>query len=1015
MTQALCTVIADVEAGKVPALQELIAHRLGNPALSAIQGGLSQLDEEDEESGTHFASLHAIPDGLGSRGYLILEFSADGTDEKALRRLDRQIGPYLTDIFAHASDWSRASHWRSALDWSEDGDLLNYLRRHVVQPGHGLFDSPGLCFAGTPGVTVGRIRKERDLAARVAKLLGEQQADLRAIDRLAAVRAAIARDKDFAWALGNPGAQPPKQTSTIVAIVPQLALSFARTFLWPLGLVLAAWVISAAVTAHSAVPLSEPPFWPVVGAAVSALWSGLIAALIFVVIVGVIVYLSLRRQEGDDWVDERWSDLKTLDEILRRENAGAQNHMASVTRRKPGLVRWFTIRLVFWVIAEFAARVYRTGFLSDIGSIHFARWITVPGTRDFMFFSNYGGSWESYLEDFITRAHFGLTGVWSNAIGFPRTRNLIQGGASDGERFKRYARRSMVPTPFWYSAYRDTTTSHIRTNAAIRRGLASALSNEEAVDWLALFGSAARPDAKMEASDIQSLVFGGLGFLPFGVCLLYRLSSDRRQAQEFLKLVTPHVAFNDGRRLPVKNYAAVILGLGPEALAKLGLPEDCVSGFPAAFLGGMAARARILGDIDENAVDNWLWGAEEKLDLAMLIYGTSAEAVDDLKVQIDTWAQPRNCIESYRIDLQPVDETGKKTEPFGFVDGVSQPVIRGTYKSLRRPDSIHVVAPGEFLLGYPDNRGNIPPGPTLSPLLDPHNRLPIAEQHQDFACNIVNATRELARNGTFLVIRQLAQDVDGFWTYCREEAARLEHRLGPPYRVDSDFIAAKLVGRWPDGSSLVRNPYKPVHEAVSGEERLRAIGQRIEPSRKLVSESADGLLRPTTDPPSGSPIEGSPKPSRPADNDFLFGEEDPEALRCPFGAHIRRANPRDSFLPGSREQIEISNRHRILRVGRFYEPQPGQKPGLLFMCLNGDIERQFEFVQQTWLNSPSFHGLSGEQDPLLGGEKSCTGFMVPSRDGPVRLSPLQRFVTVLGGGYFFLPGKRLLNYLGGDE
>ena len=86
----------------------------------------------------------------------------------------------------------------------------------------------------------------------------------------------------------------------------------------------------------------------------------------------------------------------------------------------------------------------------------------------------------------------------------------------------------------------------------------------------------------------------------------------------------------------------------------------------------------------------------------------------------------------------------------------------------------------------------------------------------------------------------------------------------------------------------------------------------------------------------------------------------------------------------------------------------------MFMCLNGDIERQFEFVQQTWLGSPTFHGLSCEQDALLGsGDPACNGFTVPSHDGPVRLSPLSRFVTVKGGGYFFLPSLSLLRYLAG--
>jgi deferrochelatase/peroxidase EfeB len=146
------------------------------------------------------------------------------------------------------------------------------------------------------------------------------------------------------------------------------------------------------------------------------------------------------------------------------------------------------------------------------------------------------------------------------------------------------------------------------------------------------------------------------------------------------------------------------------------------------------------------------------------------------------------------------------------------------------------------------------------------------------------------------------------------------------------------------------------------------------------------------------------------DNDFLYGTEDPQGLRCPYGAHIRRANPRDSLSPGSNEQIEISNRHRILRVGRQYEEKGSR--GLLFMCLNADLERQFEFIQQTWMSSSKFHGLDAETDPIVtDGTKGRCSFTIPTRAGPVPLNPLPQFVTMRGGGYFFLPGRQLLNYL----
>jgi deferrochelatase/peroxidase EfeB len=317
-------------------------------------------------------------------------------------------------------------------------------------------------------------------------------------------------------------------------------------------------------------------------------------------------------------------------------------------------------------------------------------------------------------------------------------------------------------------------------------------------------------------------------------------------------------------------------------------------------------------------------------------------------------------------------------------------VIRGTYKGLHATDSLHVVAPGEFILGYPDNRDNLPPGPTLPALEDHADLLPLVGDPAGFSTNRVDAPRDLGCNGSFLVIRQLEQDRHAFDTYCQSEAKRLENRLPAPYEVTADFIAAKMVGRWRDGSSLVRHPYN----SKTGEkqkERQRAAGHAAAvatPSMPAAISNAH------------------------PDNNFLFGAEDPEALRCPFAAHVRRANPRDSLNPGSQEQIAISNRHRIMRVGRQYSPEGDQKPGLLFMCLNGDIERQFEFVQQSWVMNPSFHGLSRQKDPLLGdGQDGECGFTIPSRDGPVRLSEVPNFITTRGGGYFFMPGKRLIAYL----
>jgi deferrochelatase/peroxidase EfeB len=533
------------------------------------------------------------------------------------------------------------------------------------------------------------------------------------------------------------------------------------------------------------------------------------------------------------------------------------------------------------------------------------------------------------------------------------------------------------------------------------------MTEDEATSWLAAFGSAARPDSKLVSNEIQSLIFGGLGFMPYGTCLLYDLTSDVAKMRQWARCVFPHIAFNDGRRLGAD--AVVTFALGPRGLARLGLPADSLETFPFAFLGGMTtpARARILGDLGENGTDYWQWGQTQP-DVALLVYGRSEQAVAELQAKLSQYARAQGLAEPHII---PLKEVGR-TEPFGFADGISQPVIRGSYKALRSGDPIHIVEPGEFILGYPDNRKNFPPGPTMSALEDPANHLPLRGPAEDFNHAVVEKPRDVGFNGSFLVIRQLEQNASGFSAYCEQEAQRLaqEGRLSPPYVISADFIAAKLVGRWKDGASLVRHPYEPPHAEKNRYETKAPVARKMSMRAKSASLASDAAARPKTNPTGEPAID--PAAEQSADNDFLFGTEDPEALRCPYGAHVRRSNPRDSFDPGSSDQIDISNRHRIIRVGRQYVPKAGENPGLLFMCLNGDIERQFEFVQQTWLKSPSFHGLSCEKDPLLGdAEKGVCSYTIPTREGPVRLLPMERFVTTKGGGYFFLPGKRLIEYL----
>ena len=227
---------------------------------------------------------------------------------------------------------------------------------------------------------------------------------------------------------------------------------------------------------------------------------------------------------------------------------------------------------------------------------------------------------------------------------------------------------------------------------------------------------------------------------------------------------------------------------------------------------------------------------------------------------------------------------------------------------------------------------------------------------------------DIGKNGTFLVYRKLRQDTSGFWQCMLDRA----EPPGDPHAATK--LAASIIGRWPSGAPLVKYPER--------------------------------------DPGSSGAMD-----------DFTFYEDDPNGAKCPLGAHIRRANPRDMLLPSPAESTKAVERHRLLRRGRPYGPRAPTTPiasakpqaaerGLVFMALNASFRRQFEFVQQTWLNNPKFGGLYDERDPLVGNvDESGQHFSIPGTPARRRLCNLQSFVKMRGGGYFFMPGLAALEWM----
>jgi Dyp-type peroxidase family len=225
---------------------------------------------------------------------------------------------------------------------------------------------------------------------------------------------------------------------------------------------------------------------------------------------------------------------------------------------------------------------------------------------------------------------------------------------------------------------------------------------------------------------------------------------------------------------------------------------------------------------------------------------------------------------------------------------------------------------------------------------------------------------QLARNGTYLVYRKLHQNVASFRRYLREEGSRFP---GGP-----DLLAAKFLGRWQDGTPLERSPYRkdPIPPASGGGK----------------------------------------------DNGFFYAG-DPNGARCPLSAHIRRGNPRDGDGFGG----VITNRHRMIRRGVPYGPwipegeggDDSGEHGIIFIAINASIERQFEFVQQQWMNYGNDFLQGNDRDLIIGNHRPHDKMVIqgdPDRSDrsgrPYLCTGLPQFVETRGGDYFFVPGLNAL-------
>ncbi len=193
----------------------------------------------------------------------------------------------------------------------------------------------------------------------------------------------------------------------------------------------------------------------------------------------------LRIHEVRDKTVRQTATPEHIAELEAQEDWIVQNQFTAVGLRKAGPFRGFTVVVVLLVLDFGCRHIFNRGNLAGVRTIHFARWVFIDGHRRILFVSNYDGSLESYMDDFIDKVAFGLNAVFSNGVGYPQTNWLVLDGAKDELAFKSLLRGRQVATPVWYSAYPDLTADNIANNAAIRAGLCRDLSPAEAAAWAA--------------------------------------------------------------------------------------------------------------------------------------------------------------------------------------------------------------------------------------------------------------------------------------------------------------------------------------------------------------------------------------------------------------------------------------------------------------------------------------------------------------------------------------------------
>ena len=565
---------------------------------------------------------------------------------------------------------------------------------------------------------------------------------------------------------------------------------------------------------------------------------------------------------------------------------------------------------------------------------------------------------------------------------------------------------------------------------------------------------------KLDLLDIQGNVLRAYGRFGYSVARYVFLNvrnaaKGRAFVGAITKKVTTAVEWGDGPGKIKQPAWTVNVAFTYQGLKDLGVPRSSLVGFSPEFVSGMKERRDILGDDGPSSPKYWdpIWQRnretrENDVHIFVSLNALGGQGAEWLKVaeqhrdEAYAWLQDEiNKAEGgvvllgghrgddgadlpYQDVRVVLDKNGAPTpkEHFGYTDGISDPVFEGVPYDERRVKGRGKQLPGgkwaplatgEFLLGHVDEAKEYPPAP--QPIL-------------------------LSRNGTYLIYRKLHENVATFDRYLEEEGAK--------FPGGKALLAAKFVGRWSDtGVPLVKAPDEATNAKFAAQ--LASLDAAVDAARKQ------------------GDLEAVKKNEQAIDDilsDFTY-DDDMSGGKCPFSAHIRRINPRASlemireeggytplgaflnrFLPScllgmfykkgdkpgslkvSKDAFDtpgaLSNRRRLLRRGLPYgevrdRTRDDGNHGIVIMMLNADINRQFEFVQQQWINYGNDFKAGNDKEILLGNHslddkfpsKAVIQVDPDSNQAPYLLSNIPRLVETRGGDYFFMPSVTALRMI----